>query len=78
MGEAAKFSERALELFESRVEVHPTPCTLHPTPYTLHPTPYTPHSVFEVVCISQFPHKSVKLFFILVCVKDQLTDLWGS
>ena len=27
---------------------------------------------------SQFPHKSVTSFFILVTVKDKLTDLWGS
>ena len=27
---------------------------------------------------SRFPHKSVNLFFILVIVKDKLTDLWGS
>ena len=27
---------------------------------------------------SHFPHKSVNLFFILVMVKDKLTDLWGS
>jgi len=27
---------------------------------------------------SQFPHKSVNLFFILVIVKDTLTDLWGG
>ena len=30
------------------------------------------------LCKSQFPHKVVNLFFILVIVKDQLTDLWGS
>ena len=29
-------------------------------------------------CKSQFLHKSVNLFFILVIVKDKLTDLWGS
>jgi hypothetical protein len=29
-------------------------------------------------CKSQFPHKFVNLFFILVIVKDKLTDLWGS
>ena len=28
--------------------------------------------------VSQFPHKSVNLFFILVVVKDKLIDLWGS
>ena len=27
---------------------------------------------------SQFPHKSVNLLFILVVIKDKLTDLWGS
>jgi len=27
---------------------------------------------------NQFPHKSVNLFFILVIVKDKLTDLRGS
>jgi len=29
-------------------------------------------------CKSQFPHKFVNIFFILVKVKDALTDLWGS
>ena len=29
-------------------------------------------------CRSQFPHKFVNLFFILVIVKGKLTDLWGS
>ena len=29
-------------------------------------------------CKSQFPHKSVNLFVILVMIKDKLTDLWGS
>jgi hypothetical protein len=29
-------------------------------------------------CKSQFPHKSVYLFFVLVMVEDTLTDLWGS
>ena len=27
-------------------------------------------------CKSQLPHKSVYVFFILVIVKDELTDLW--
>ena len=27
---------------------------------------------------SQFPHTSVNLFFILVIVREKLTDLWGS
>ena len=26
----------------------------------------------------QFPHKSVNLFFILVMIKEKLTDLWGN
>ena len=29
-------------------------------------------------CTSQFPHKSVNLFFILLVAKDKFTDLWGS
>jgi hypothetical protein len=29
-------------------------------------------------CKSQFPHKYVKVFFILVIVKDKLTGLWGG
>ena len=37
------------------------------------------HKVFlKSFCKSQFPHKSVNLFFISVTVKDKLTDLWGS
>ena len=37
------------------------------------------HKVFEkLFCKSQFPHKSVNFFFILVIVKDKLTDLWES
>ena len=28
-------------------------------------------------CKSQFPHKSVNLFLILVIVNDKFTDLWG-
>ena len=36
------------------------------------------HKVFlKSFCKSQFPHKSVNLFFILVIMKDELTDLWG-
>ena len=34
--------------------------------------------VFIKFCKSQFLHKSVNLFFILVIVKDKLTDLWES
>ena len=30
------------------------------------------------VCTSQFPYKSVNLFFILAILKDQLTDLCGN
>ena len=29
-------------------------------------------------CKSQFPHKSVNLFFILVIIKDKLTNLCGN
>ena len=37
------------------------------------------HKVFlKAFCKSQFPHKSVKVFFISVIVKDKLTDLWGG
>ena len=37
------------------------------------------HKVFsKVFRKSLFPHKSVKFFFILVTVKDKLTDLWGN
>ena len=37
------------------------------------------HKVFMMFsCKSQFPHKSVNLLFILVTMKDQLTDLWGN
>ena len=37
------------------------------------------HKVFlKSFCKSQFPHKFVNLFFILIKVTDKLTDLWGS
>ena len=37
------------------------------------------HNVFIMsFCKSQFPHKSVNLLFVLVIVKDELMDLWGS
>ena len=37
------------------------------------------HKVFlKSFCKSQFPHNSVNLFFILVIVKDKLTDFLGS
>ena len=37
------------------------------------------HKAFlKSFCKSQCPHQSVNLFFILVIVKDQLTDSWGS
>jgi hypothetical protein len=29
-------------------------------------------------CKSQFPYKSVNLFFVLVTIKDKLTDLCGN
>ena len=32
----------------------------------------------KLFCKSQFPHKSVNLFFILVIIKDKLTDLCGN
>ena len=35
-------------------------------------------SVCNVVLQSQFPHKSVNLFFILVKIKAKLTDLCGN
>jgi hypothetical protein len=35
-------------------------------------------SVFQVVLQSQLPHKFVTLFFTLVKIKDELTDLWGN
>ena len=33
--------------------------------------------LMKLFCKSQFPHKSVNLFFKLVIVKDELTDLCG-
>ena len=43
------------------------------------PLTFISHKVFLTsVYNSQFPHRSVNLFFISVIVKDQLTDLWGS
>jgi hypothetical protein len=30
------------------------------------------------ICKTQFPYKSVNLFFMSVIVKDKLTNLWGS
>ena len=35
------------------------------------------HFSIKSFCKSQFPHKSVNLFFTLLIVKDKLTDLWG-
>jgi len=35
-------------------------------------------SVHEPVSKCQLPHKFFNLFFILVTMKDQLTDLWGN
>ena len=40
--------------------------------------PYLTQSVFEVVSQKLIPTQFVKLFFILVMVKDTLADLWGS
>ena len=39
---------------------------------------YLTESVYKVVFQRQFPHKSVNLFFILVIIKEKLTDLWGN
>ena len=39
---------------------------------------YLPKIFFKSFCKSQFPYKSVYLFFTLVIVKDQLRDEWGS
>jgi len=39
-------------------------------------TRFISHRVFsESFCKSQFPHKSIKLFFVLVIIKDKLTNL---
>ena len=39
---------------------------------------FVSHKVFvQLFGKSQFPYKSVNLFFILVIVKDKLTSLWG-
>ena len=35
-------------------------------------------TVFLSFCKSQFPDKSVSLFFILVITKDKLTNLCGN
>jgi len=41
--------------------------------------PFISHKVFsKSFCKSQFPHKSINLFFILVIVKGKLTYLWGN
>ena len=34
--------------------------------------------VHQMVLVSQLPHKSVNLFFVLVIAKDKLTNFWGS
>ena len=45
----------------------------------MRPQVFIPHiEFFQSFRKSQFPHKSVNLFFILVIVKDKLTDLWGG
>jgi hypothetical protein len=45
----------------------------------LHADRFISHKVLlKSCCKSQFPHKSVNLFFILVIVKDMLTILWGG
>ena len=40
--------------------------------------PYLTQSLLKSFCKSQLPQKIVNLFFILVIVKDKLTDMWGS
>jgi len=39
------------------------------------PQPYLTKSVFEVVYKSEFPHKSVNLFFSITNMKHELTSL---
>ena len=39
---------------------------------------YHTESVYKVVLQKSIPHESVNLFFILVIMKDSLTDLWGD
>jgi hypothetical protein len=34
--------------------------------------------LFTLIIQSQFSHKSVNLFSILVIIKDKLTNLWGN
>ena len=42
-------------------------------------TEFISHEVFLMLFgTSRFPPKSVNLFFILVIVKEKLTNLWGS
>jgi len=50
-------------------ENHPLSCS----------TRFISHTMFlKSLYKSQFSHKSVNLFFILVIVKDELTVLWGG
>ena len=61
------------------MEVPPLVLVAMGTDGTRPPSEFISHEVFfKSFCKSQFPHKSVNLFFILVIVKDRLTDLWGS
>ena len=34
--------------------------------------------IIKSLCTSQLPHKFVNQFFILVMIKDKLTNLWGN
>ena len=43
------------------------------------PCGFISHKVLiKSFCKSQFPHKSVNLFFILIIIKDKLTNLCGN
>ena len=62
----------------------------HPKPSNANlyePRQTRPHRKFKIISHevfmksflgSQFPQKSVNIFFISVIVKDKLTDSWGS
>jgi hypothetical protein len=44
----------------------------------LSPTFISPIVFDKLFCKSQFPQNFVNLFFMLVMIKDDFTDLWGS
>ena len=65
-----------LPLAESQSQ-DPTLTVLH-VPYS-HDSGFISQRVFiKSFCKSPFPHKSVNLFFILVTIKDKLTNLCGN